>query len=77
MKRLATILTACMMLALGECAVMAGSSVSVKELRCEYRVKAAAESPLVRFMGASDGKAAFAVNSGRYRFVSLLNDRVD
>jgi len=37
--------------------------------------KAAAESPLVRFMGASDGKAAFAVNSGRYRFVSLLNDR--
>ena len=38
MKRLAIILSACMMLALGECAVMAGSSVNVKELRCEYRV---------------------------------------
>jgi len=66
-----------MMPALGECAVMAGSSVSVSGLRCEYRVKAAAESPLVRFMGASDGKAAFAVNSGRYRFVSSLKDRAD
>jgi len=38
MKRLAVILSACMMLALGGRAVMTVSSVSVKELRCEYRV---------------------------------------
>jgi len=38
MKRLAIILSACMMPTFGECAVMAGSSVSVKDLRCEYRV---------------------------------------
>ena len=75
MKRLATILTVCMMLALGECAAVAGSGLGVKDLRCEYRVKAAAESPLVRFMAASDGEAASAVNSGRCRFVWSLKDR--
>ncbi len=37
-KQLAVILTACMLLALGERTAVAGSSVSVKELRCEYRV---------------------------------------
>lgn len=38
MKQLAMILLACMMSALGGCVVTTGSSVSVKELRCEYRV---------------------------------------
>ena len=38
MKRLAIVSAACMLLALGEYAAMAGSGVSVKKLRCEYRV---------------------------------------
>ncbi len=38
MKRLVLILTSCMLLALGERTAVARSSVSVKELRCEYRV---------------------------------------
>lgn len=35
--------------------------------------EAAAKSRLVRFLGIKDGKAAFAVSSGRYQFVLLIN----
>ena len=38
MKQLLLIITACMLLALGECAAVAGERISVKNLRCEYRV---------------------------------------
>jgi len=38
MKRLVTILSATIMLAFGGCAVSTGSDVTVKKLRCEYRV---------------------------------------
>ena len=38
MKRLVVIPTACMLLALGERTAVGGNSVSVKDLRCEYRV---------------------------------------
>ena len=33
----------------------------------------AAESRLVQFLGIKDGKAAYAVNSGRYQFVSVMS----
>ena len=38
MRQSAVILTAGMLLALSECAATAGSDLSVKELRCEYRI---------------------------------------